>query len=84
MAYQSSLSMGFSRQEYWSGLPFPSPGNLPDPGIEPGSPALRADALTSEPPGTESSYYLAEAGGWESWGITANGNLSFLELMKMP
>ena len=44
-------SMGFSRQEYWSGLPFPSPGDLPDPGIEPGSPALQADALTSEPPG---------------------------------
>ena len=43
--------MGFSRQEYWSGLPFPSPGDLPDPGVEPGSPALEADALTSEPPG---------------------------------
>ena len=43
--------MGFSREEYWSGLPFPSPGDLPDPGIEPGSPALEADALTSEPPG---------------------------------
>ena len=38
-------------QEYWSGLPFPSPGDLPDPGIEPGSPALEADALTSQPPG---------------------------------
>ena len=38
-------------QEYWSGLPFPSPGDLPDPGIEPRSPALEADALTSEPPG---------------------------------
>ena len=44
--------MGFSRQEYWSGLPFPSPGDLPDPGIEPGSPAVQADALTSEPPGS--------------------------------
>ena len=43
--------MGFSRQEYWSGVPFPSPGDLPDPGIEPRSPALEADALTSEPPG---------------------------------
>ena len=42
--------MGFSRQEYLSGLPFPSPGDLPDPGIEPGSPTLEADALTSEPP----------------------------------
>ena len=44
-------SMGFSRQEYWSGLPLPSPGDLPNPGIEPGSPALQADALPSEPPG---------------------------------
>ena len=43
--------MGFSRQEYWSGLPFPSPGDLPDPGIKPGSPALQIDALPSEPPG---------------------------------
>ena len=43
--------MGFSRQGYWSGLPFPSAGNLPDPGIESGSPALEAYALTSEPPG---------------------------------
>ena len=48
--------MGFSRQEYWSGLPFPSPEDLPDPGIEPGSPALQADTLNadtlpSEPPG---------------------------------
>ena len=43
--------MGFSRQEYWSGLPFPSPGDLPNPGIEPRSPALQADALPSEPSG---------------------------------
>ena len=43
--------MGFSRQEYWSGLPFPSPGDLPDPGIEPWSPSLQADSLPSEPPG---------------------------------
>ena len=51
VAHQAPPSMGFSRQEYWSGLPFPSPGDLPDPGIEPGSPAFQADALTSEPPG---------------------------------
>ena len=49
LAHQAPLSMGFSRQEYWSGLPFSSPGDLPDPGIEPRSPALQADALTSEP-----------------------------------
>ena len=51
VAYQAPQSMEFSRQEYWSGLPFPSPGNLPNPGIEPGSPALQADALPSESPG---------------------------------
>ena len=45
IAYQGPQSMGCSRQEYWSGLPFPSPGDLPDPGIEPRSPALQADAL---------------------------------------
>ena len=51
VAHQAPPSMGFSRQEYWSGLPFPSPGDLPDPGIKPRSPALQAKALTSEPPG---------------------------------
>ena len=51
VAYHAPLSMGFSRQEYKSGLPFPSPGDLPKPGIEPRSPALQADALPSEPPG---------------------------------
>ena len=47
-ACQAPLSTGFSRQEYWSGLPFPSPGNLPNPGIKPGSPALQADSLPTE------------------------------------
>ena len=47
VAHQTSPSMEFSRQEYWSGLPFPSPGDLPDPGIKPRSPALEADALPS-------------------------------------
>ena len=51
VAYQALPSMGFSRQEYWSGVPFPSPGDLPDPGIEPGSPTLYADASLSKPPG---------------------------------
>ena len=49
--HQAPPSMGFSRQEYWSGLPFPSPGDLPDSGIEPRSPTLQADYLLSEPPG---------------------------------
>ena len=50
-AHEAPLSMEFSRQGYWNGLPFPSPGDLLYPGIEPGSPAFQADALTSEPPG---------------------------------
>ena len=50
-AHQAPQSMEFSRQEYWSGLPFPFPGDLPNPGIEPRSPALQADTLLSEPPG---------------------------------
>ena len=51
IAYQAPLSGGFSRQGYWSGSPFPYLGDLPNPGIEPGSPTLQADALPSEPPG---------------------------------
>ena len=51
---QAPLSMEFSRQEYWDGLSFLPPGDLPDPGIEPGSPALQADSLLSEPPGESS------------------------------
>ena len=53
VACQASPSMGFSRQEYWSGLPFPSPGDFPNPGIEPRSPTLQADSLLSEPPGKQ-------------------------------
>ena len=56
VAHQAPPSMGFSRQEYWSGLPFPSPRGLPDPGIELGSPALQADALLSEPPRKPHTY----------------------------
>ena len=51
VAYRGPPSMGFSRQEYWSGLPFPSPGDRPNPGIKPGSPILQADSLSTEPPG---------------------------------
>ena len=58
VAYQDPLSMGFSRQEYWSGLPFSSPGDLPDPGIESQSPTLQADTLTSKPPGKP--YHLSK------------------------
>ena len=56
VAYRAPLSMAFSRQEYWSGVPFPSPGDPPNPGIEPRSPALRADALLSDPPRKPSDY----------------------------
>ena len=62
VSYQAPPSMGFSRQEHWSGLPFPSPGDLPDLGIEPGSPVLQAHALPPEPPGT------GEPGGLPSLG----------------
>ena len=61
VAYQVPPSMGFSRQEYWNGLLFPSPGDLPDPRIEPWSPALQAYVLPSEPPG--------KSHGCESWTI---------------
>ena len=71
VAHQAPPSMGFSRQEYWSELPFPSPGDLPNPGIEPRSPALQAEVLTSEPPGkpfkseVSSKYYLNYR--WNFW-----------------
>ena len=55
---QAPPSMGFSRQEYWSGVPFPSPGDLPNPEIEPGSPALQADSLPTEPLGKADSQSL--------------------------
>ena len=51
VAHQTPVSMEFSKQEYWSVLPFPSSGDLPDPGIEPGSPALLEDSLLPKPPG---------------------------------
>ena len=60
IACQAPLPMGFSRQEYWSGLPFPSIGDLPDPGIEPGSPTLQGDSLPSEP--LEKPLYLTDCG----------------------
>ena len=56
VAHQAPLPVGFPRQELRSGLPFPSPGDLPNPGIEPGSPALQADILPSEPPGKPYLY----------------------------
>ena len=58
IAQQAPLSMGFSRQEYWSGLPFPSPWDLPDPGIEPASPALPGRFFTAEPPGKPRNMHI--------------------------
>ena len=56
VTHQAPLSMGLSRQEYWSGLPFPSSDDLPNPGVKPGSPALQMDSSPSEPPGKPISH----------------------------
>ena len=73
---QAPLSMGFSRQEYWSELPFPAPGDLPYPRIEPRSPALQVDSLPSEPPMNPNCSYLV----WNSPGQnTGVGSSSFLQ-----
>ena len=69
VAHQAPPSMGFSRQEYWSGLPFPSPGDLPDPGIELKSPSLQADALTSEPPGKPEGLIEMHRKNFINWTI---------------
>ena len=63
VALQAPLSMGFLRQEYWSGLPFPSPGDLPHPGIQPASPALAGGFFTTEPPEKPSSWCLEDVSG---------------------
>ena len=64
--HQAPLSMEFSRQEYWSGLPFPSPGDLSDPGLEPGSSTLKADYLLSEPLGNSSLTTNSGLGQWDN------------------
>ena len=73
VAHQASPSMGFSRQEYWSGLPVPPPGDLPNPGIEPWSPALQADALTSEPPGKPQEGSLKKERSFQTPGNALSG-----------
>ena len=67
VAHQAPLSMGFSRQEYYSGLPFPSPGDLPDPGLEPRSLALQVDSLLSEPQGKPNVQIKAILGRHKSY-----------------
>ena len=68
VAHQALLSMGFSRQEHWSGLPLPSPGHPPNPGMEPGSPTLKADTLPSDPPGK--SGIKAVSAAWQGRFLT--------------
>ena len=67
VAYRAPLSMGFSRQEYWTGLPFPSPGNFPYPGMEPWSPALAGRFFTTEPPGKPSDYTHVKMASLNCW-----------------
>ena len=81
VAHQAPPSMGFSRQEYWSGLPFPSPGDLPDPGIEPRSPKLQADALTSAPPGKPMSNVDSTI---KNIDITFQTNVCLVKAMVFP
>ena len=69
--------MGFSRQEYWSGLSFPFLGDLLDPGIEPGSPALQADALPSEPPGTNVKKFTVNLLGKKHQELQEHSSLGF-------
>ena len=84
VAHQAPVSMGFSRQEYWTGLPFPSPGDLPNPGIKPGSPALRTDFLLSEPPRKPQvpikSEYIRDAWNIDLWLISSTLYLIILVL----
>ena len=85
--HQAPPSMEFSRQEYWSGLPFPSPGDLPDSGIESRSPALRADDLPSEPPGnriTLNKNQLPEVSMRVELGHTFQGTYCLVESSRAP
>ena len=76
VAYRAPPSMGNYRQEYWNGLPFPSPGEFPDPGMEPGSPALQADALASEPQGKQEYR--------SGWLFPSPGDLPHLQIKQCP
>ena len=88
VAHQTPLSMGFSRQEFWSGLSFPSPGDLPDLGIQPISPAFPADSLLSEPPGKPcapvTSKFSLCSSSFRMWGTSWNYHalILFLDFFK--
>ena len=74
VAHQAPLSMGFSRQEYWSGLPCPPPGNRPNPGTEPRSPSLQTDSLPSEPPGKPKNTGVCSLSFFEGIFLTQDSN----------
>ena len=80
--------MGFSRQEYWSGLPFPSPGDLPNPGIKPRSPALQTDALPSEPPGklalNKRIKWMTERHKLPRWDLSKRKKINFFNAHPRP
>ena len=80
IALQAPLSKGFSRQEYWSGLPFCSPGDLPNPGIEPRSPALQVDSLRFEPLGCLGLNSISPAPSREAQNVTLFGNRAFADV----
>ena len=83
MVHQASLSMGFSRQEYWSGLPFPPSRDLSDPGTEPRSPKLQADSLLSESPGNIEGFAKPECSHFEhiAWAFQGNTVLTCFALI---
>ena len=82
-AHQALLSMEFSRQEYWSGMSFPSPGDLPDPGIEPRSPALQADSLPAEPQGKPRSTGVGSLSLLQQTFLTQESNHSLLHCRRI-
>ena len=82
VAHQGPLSMEFSRQEYWSGYPFPSPGDLPDPGIKPKSRALPADSLSSEPSGKHFFTITGLQHFQCCWKVQATSQLSSVQLLS--
>ena len=84
VACQAPLSMGFSRQEYWSGLPFPSPGHLPNPGIEPRSPALQADSLPTGVAGGCKNKKANRTGWTKSGMIKINGGSNWIHFAMAP
>ena len=76
VAHQAPLSMEFSSQEYWSGLPFPSPGDLPNPGIKPKSPALQEDSVLPESPGKPYLNVISRKRGYTSRSVPKGGGSS--------